>query len=257
MIPRMTIPITELRKFYDMFKVFKLETQIQVAHDFSRTKTNQQKFVDVVNRSVKQFATYDNQVEHFYPPDPKRKSLFPTSLKGAFMNGEDAITTIRDVNWASMARPKLTYLDREIAPRRTTRSEFDAGESARNSGAGGVDLVAWDIEQDIPFIGEIKTITDSNAFYALVQVLTYYSELSTPSQIERCNTHNLFKRELDADQKFALGIIFCDFNEREPLHRADLLFAKKIATHVVSQIEQIQSISFLNMEKPFTAFEEL
>jgi len=76
------------------------------------------------------------------------------------------------------------YVTRELSPL-TTRGGFrEGGLPASSSGSGGADLILLTPENHFA-ITEVKVRNDSNAFYALIQALTYAVEFSTPSQIGR------------------------------------------------------------------------
>jgi hypothetical protein len=56
---------------------------------------------------------------------------------------------------------------------------------ATKSGKGGMDLLLQSQASGLPVIGEVKVDTDKNAFYALIQAMTYAVELSTLNQLKR------------------------------------------------------------------------
>jgi hypothetical protein len=80
---------------------------------------------------------------------------------------------------------QFAVVDYEISPLRTPGGrKFEDGTAARRSGAGGVDLLCA-TPDGLPVIGEIKAPTDTSLFVALVQSLTYASELLTLQQVAR------------------------------------------------------------------------
>lgn len=248
--PRIIIPTTEIRRFYSLLDLFNARTTIGISKDINRSKNKKKKFVKIVNNSYEHFTSYKNLEENFIPDRVNRKPLPNGNNNGRYKSTGEVIKALKDAN----GKIGIDFIEREIDPRRATCSIYDFGGPASHSGTGGIDFIAW--KNNKPFIGEVKTRTDKNAFYAFVQVLTYWSELSTPNQIERCNNFKLFGKDLD-NQEFSLGIIFADYNHNSKIKNQILTQTKELAKYVIENIKQIYSIDFLNMTKPFTKFEIL
>ena len=117
--------------------------------------------------------------------------------------------------------------------------------------------MGWENTLNSPVIGEIKTKGDENAFFALIQLLNYFTELSTSNQIKRCNKHNLFKTKLTPKQKFVLVVLFADFNHNSQRQKDILQETKLLAKYILPKLKQIKAIEFLNMTKPFKKFDSL
>lgn len=145
--------------------------------------------MEIVDRSAKHFESYTNIDEEFLPADNKRGELPIQVNPKEDKKTNDIVKLIESLNCDSSHSINIRYIEREIDPRRSTYAKYDFGENASGSGTGGIDFIAWDETYNKPFIGEIKTPRDKESFYALIQVLMYFVELSTPSQIERCNKH--------------------------------------------------------------------
>ncbi len=92
----------------------------------------------------------------------------------------------RDAKESYRVEPfSFTYVDYEVGPLRTTRSICEDGRSGDVGGAGGIDVLLSDADDQTPVVGEIKADTDVNCFFALIQSLMCAVELSTPAQQER------------------------------------------------------------------------
>lgn len=114
-----------------------------------------------------------------------------------------------EVRWPSGGGPadyQFTYLNRQLPPLRRE----GAGEPT--SGAGGIDYTARSGPR--PVLGEVKRESDQNPFYALVQLLTYLSEMATEKQVARATQHEEFGLSLAFPQPFDLHILLADFNDR-------------------------------------------
>ena len=98
----------------------------------------------------------------------------------------------------------FTYREREVPHLRAANIQMQPAK-------GWIDYVA--LAENRPILGEIKWRTDKNPFYALIQLLTYLSEISTPNQIARANEHNLFGVQLHATSPFDLHIFLANIND--------------------------------------------
>ena len=254
-MPNVIVPTTKLRHYYEFLKLMNQSSTGDMAQSICKSINNKKILIDSIKESMKHFSKYCN-TENFINTKPKRKSLQPNNNnRGMYANDKEVLYDLIYRQSRLIASEEM----REIDPRRATLSKYESGLSAKGTGVGGIDFLAWDQELNLPFIGEVKTSTDKDAFYALIQVLMYFSELSTQNQIERANIYNLFgeNKKMKRNQKFSLGIIFSDYSSRNDANTDILDNAKIIAKYVTKEIRQIHSIVFYNMKKPFKNLEVL
>jgi len=91
-------------------------------------------------------------------------------------------------------------VERELNPRRTQRAVFSDNRPATKSGAGGIDVLLKSYLTGFPVVGEVKVDTDKNAYFGLIQAMTYAVELSTPNQLARLKKHfGVDFSDLDSD----------------------------------------------------------
>ena len=98
-------------------------------------------------------------------------------LLGLIANGATTVPTRPDL--------EFDFVDYEVSPVRTTRSEFENGQAATKTGKGGIDVLLANRVDRLPAVGELKANTDRNPFLGFIQSLTYAVELSTPAQRAR------------------------------------------------------------------------
>lgn len=139
---------------------------------------------------------------------------------------------------------------REVSPLRTTNAIFHNGKPAKSSGTGGLDFIGWNTSKDMPVLGEIKVLEDQNAFYAIIQLLTYLSEISTPNQIVRINNYKLFgtANSISSDTKFYLYIISCRYLNPNMKYEQLLPNAKNLAKKISMHINRIEEIVFFHLD---------
>lgn len=179
------IPITALRHLYELLRDFpKEEFQLAVAKEFCRRP---EQLANLVDDSRKHFALYDNRDEGFHDRQIQGLLTEPMLSSGHLANTlvQELVRSMAKVTSATQYEFQL--VDYGISPLRTTRSEFESGESGRSSGAGGMDLLLSNKKDRTPIVGEIKADTDVNPFFGLIQSLMYAVELSTPPQRARLN----------------------------------------------------------------------
>lgn len=161
-------------------------------------------------------STYDLRGEPFYPPGSRGVS---TQTSGTIMV-IDKIKKREPLTVRSEAPYSFTFVDREISPARTPDGTYSHGGKATSTGRGGIDYVARTLgATPIPILGEIKVEGDKDPFYALIQLLTYVSELCSDAQAARARSH-LFRDAVDCSTSWDLHILLADFNDRsarEPL----------------------------------------
>jgi hypothetical protein len=143
---------------------------------------------EMVLSSYRHFAHYDNHLESFHSRIAQGAL---TDLRDA--NRQLANVFVQQVVANSVtvsAGPRLnfSFVDFEISPVRTTRSEFETGDPGRR-GRGGLDLLLANRDDQLPIVGEVKADTDRNPFLGLIQSLTYAVELSTVPQRDRLARH--------------------------------------------------------------------
>jgi hypothetical protein len=123
--------------------------------------------------SLETMGEYEKINEPFLGPTAQsiRKPLGRTSIGTnrvvySLMQEDD----VRVIGEAGQVEYRFRYVEREISPLRAP------GVGRPDSGRGGIDYVALRLsgEREQPCIGEIKVGTDKNAFYAFIQLLTYW-----------------------------------------------------------------------------------
>ena len=139
------------------------------------------------------------------------------------------------------------YLDHELAPLRSPNSLYETGESARKSGAGGIDIFCYNDESKLPVVIEYKSEKDHSLFYALIQSLTYASELLTSNQFKRINKHYYPPQVSSPSEKIEIMILF-DKDKKIK----DLEFVKEICRTMIDQgkfRKYIPRIFFVEIQK--------
>lgn len=244
-----TISITKLRKFYESLPKLSspTEEQLSILEDYNRGN-NYTKLIDLYKESKKDFSGYKNIDEPFLPLN--------LSHRRKFLNKVGVISKTRHVTLVFEERKNkidvddanynFEYIQREVPTSRTPKTKSEAG--IKESGAGGIDFIGFNRNNHLPILGEIKVKGDQNSFYALIQLLRYLSELSTPNQIKRINRHKLFGDIPDiTDEKcFYLYILLINTNltgkKKEILSKTQTL-----AAHLEKNIQEIKEIVFLQM----------
>lgn len=205
------IPITKLRNFYESLAKLGLATatQLSIIEDINR-KEKYMRLISLYTESKKHFAEYENIDEPFLPDDLRHRKPLPENVK-TISSTQGVISVFQERN------PKIDvddsgynfeYTQREVPTYRTTNAKYKIGIKNR-SGTGGIDFIGLNIDKNLPILGEIKVGGDQNPFYALIQSLTYLSELSTTNQIKRINKYKLFGNipDLTDETSFYLYIL--------------------------------------------------
>ncbi|MBN1971052.1 MAG: hypothetical protein JW870_16920 [Candidatus Delongbacteria bacterium] len=245
-----TIPITKLRNFYKSLSELRLsfETQLNIAKDFNR-KENFGQLISMYKESKEHFALkYENVNEPFCSKslrkfNPSNKDVISKTqdVVSVFQTNNCKVKVINDSNY------DFNYIEREVSTFRTTNSVFETGLSGKSSGTGGIDFIGINTKDSLPILGEIKVAGDQNAFYALIQLLTYLSEMSTPNQITRIIKSNLFSVNIKPATSFYLYLVFTHFSGRK---REILNEVIKLARNLANaDLQEIQEIVFLNIDK--------
>jgi hypothetical protein len=173
------IPITALRHFYHRLRDFPSEKFHRAAlHEVLRRHDRLQK---LTQDSYDHFSLYDNVAETFRPD--------PGSLTLARRRNSDQANRLLSLiamdRCSFVGVTQLQFVDADISPVRTTRSEYENGRPATSSPLGGLDVLMANADDRLPVVGEIKADTDRNPFLGFIQSLTYAVELSTPAQRRR------------------------------------------------------------------------
>ena len=188
--PLNPVPITRLRRFYETLRLFPTKAVHGPILGYLAKDDDSADILDALFAdSLRHLNNYRNVDEPFRPkglrtwwPDYiDRYEQFARCLV-AQLKPRTGANTIRASGDAPM---EFGVVDYEISPLRTPGGrKFEDGTAARKSGAGGVDLLCA-THDGLPVIGEIKAPTDTSLFVALVQSLTYASELLTLQQAAR------------------------------------------------------------------------
>jgi hypothetical protein len=186
---RSPVPVTRLRQFYRLLRAFPGR---EVAEELLKASVDQRgrQLTETFVASYAHLLHYNNEAEDFGDREDQRQgepthSGFAANLVRQLMHVEP--DTGKRKPWIPKQTSELAceYVTREINPLRTRGAMFDDHRSARSSGGGGIDVLLRSIDGQFPIVGELKAKTDTNLFVALVQALTYASELATPSQRRR------------------------------------------------------------------------
>lgn len=244
------VPSTKLRALYESLTSLHLSTETQkyIMGDLLR-KGNHKGLLDLFNESYEHIVPYDNINEPIFNLNAKRK---PIQSNTVISSTNDIIFHFLSNNNKVCVTPSqydFDYIEREVSPLRTTNAIYSNNSSARRSGTGGLDFIGWNTTKNLPVLGEIKVKEDQNPFYALIQLLTYLSEISTPNQIDRINKYMHFgiANRLSANTKFYLYIISC--RQINPNKYDQLLpGVKDLVKNIGTQIKQIEEILFFHLD---------
>jgi hypothetical protein len=193
--PRITVPITYLRQFYETMKLLETATWVNLAAFYSK----EPKWLERLWRhSRNAFETYKNGDDwgrgttEDLPTAPKSVSAIKTT-------DEFTAFITKHGNRLGEITTSYTFVERELNPRRTRLGEFSDKRPATKSGTGGIDVLFRSHATGFPVVGEIKVRRDKNAFFGLIQAMTYAVELSTPNQLARLKKHFAAFGKLDVD----------------------------------------------------------
>ena len=250
------VPATELRHYYKFMSQLKASTETQ------RNILNDQLRGNNFNNIVKLYHSSYDHIKEIYnnPNEPifditrhSRKTSSGVLPAKSIKSDEDVISVFLNSKQSIVLTNPIynfEYIEREISPLRTTNAIHENGKSANKSGTGGIDFIGWNLNNNIPILGEIKVNNDQNPFYALIQLLTYLSEISTPNQIDRLNNFPLFTNILPANSLFYLYIFSCRTKNQLGKYDKILPGTKTLAGKLVGVggIKQIKEIVFLHMD---------
>lgn len=247
------IPITKLRHFYKSLGELSLstKTQLSIVKDINR-KLNYKNLISWYTDSRNIFAKKYINDENFFPPNYEaQRTPLPNNVTN-ISSDEDVISIlyhneICKIDGTSNLKYDFRYIEREVSPYRTTNAEDEDGKRGK-SGSGGIDFIGLNDNDGLPILCEIKVKTDENPFYALIQLLTYLSELSTPNQIKRINKYDLFKNKSDFNSKTSFYLYILLVFEKYSDIRNDLLNeTQELAVHLEQNIQEIEKFVFLKM----------
>jgi hypothetical protein len=204
---------TQLRNLYELLKHFSTSTHQSMCEDCLRKLKASGPGLTLAewfNDALAENASFSNEGQPFLNAQSRenRKPIGPDS-KG----GERIVYLLssKEVEVAGLPYPyRFCCTNRELPPLR------QEGAGDPTSGAGGIDYTARTTTNPVrPVLGEIKVGNDENPFYALIQLLTYLSEMASANQIARAVNHKeLGDLPLEFPQPFDLHILLADFNDR-------------------------------------------
>lgn len=213
--------------------------------------------------SKEHFSKYGNIDEPFLPPSINGRTPLPVNVK-TVSNTQDVISVLQEKQKSNKkiqahdSGYDFIYLEREVPTCRTTDAMTERGIKGK-SGSGGIDFIGFNYNDKLPVLGEIKVKSDQNTFYALIQLLTYLSELSTRNQIDRINRHKLFGKDITEQSSFYLYILSVN-PIMGGIKREILSETQDLATRLEKDIKEIKKIVFLKMDsetKDITIITEL
>ena len=134
----------------------------------------------------KTFSEYRNQAGWGLG---ERKELPQAPQRLSDVSTTDEFTAFLKQHGLRDEKTVYTFVERELNPWSTRLGMFSNKLPATKSGRGGMDLLLQSEASGFPVVGEVKVKKDKNAFFALIQAMTYAVELSTPNQLNRLKTH--------------------------------------------------------------------
>jgi hypothetical protein len=248
-----TIPVTKLRNFYDSLSKLGLtaQTQLCILKDINNAD-KYKRLIYLYEESKEHFKKYENIDEPFLPHSISHRKPLPVNVE-TVSNTQDVISVLQEKqkrnNKIQVDFPAydFIYLEREVPTCRATHAMTDEGVKGK-SGSGGIDFIGFNCNDRLPVLGEIKVRSDQNTFYALIQLLTYLSELSTHKQIDRINRHNLFRDipNLTEEGSFYLYLVSVNTN-LGGIKNEILSNTQRLAIRLEKDITEIEKIVFIKM----------
>jgi hypothetical protein len=179
---RRVVPVTSLRKLYQWLQKEPVGLHAAIAEGILGRPEELHR---LLARALKKLTDYTNQEPLLDRPRPTLPPFQGNELSGT----NDLVAALQakagHVIVEDQESLNFSYVEREVSPLRTTSGVYEDGWPASNSGSGGIDVLLLSQDGVVPIVGEIKVATDKNPFFALVQALTYASELATLSQFQR------------------------------------------------------------------------
>ena len=210
------IPTTRLRKFYEFLRsICWKHFHLAIGHGIAQYPKQLALLCQVSN---KEFSVYRNSE----PLLPRKRNKLPPMTRAGIAGTNDFVSILQNspepYSVHGMPALNFRYIEREVSPRRTTNANFATGESGKSSGTGGMDILLYSEDGNLPIIGEVKVGNDTNPFLALIQALTYAVELSTQNQLQRLRkwVKSVYNIELSGlDDRVDIYIISVEQNEDE------------------------------------------
>lgn len=215
------VPITPLRKFYDFLKCVETESLEVLAAFYAN---NPAPLIRLWNKSHDTFKSYDNKNQDWGEALRMGLPNSPGQL-GKVTDTDEFTAFLKDNPISLNNNVKYAFVQRELNPWRTKQGFFSNDAPATKSGRGGMDLLLKSEGTGNPVVGEVKVNSDKNAFYALVQAMTYAVELSTENQLARLKKHKSEFRNL-APHNAKVEILILQINRDKDASRknvADLI----------------------------------
>lgn len=184
------VPVTRLRRYYSSMKVFDKALFHNLAEFYRDTPAALE---ELWNDSRKQFTTYSNNEGW---DGGKREKLPDPPQRLVDISSTYEFTSF--IKHRGLADTGFVVVNYEINPWRTRHAMFSTKQPATKTGRGGIDLLMRSLK-GMPVVAEIKVKDDKNAFFGLLQAMTYAVELSTPNQFERLRTHIPLFKDLAVD----------------------------------------------------------
>lgn len=227
------IPQTRLRRFYQTLRIFGgigITTEIL---NHLNENSRSERISKIIDESVRHFQRYQNIDQPFHGRNINNQTIdqyvdkpnkFAKCMQARMKRAKNnQLVTMSD-------NTELVFVDYEISPYRTTGNVPMEDNQRGVSGAGGLDLLLVDKNENIPVIGEIKAATDRDLFLALIQALMYAVELSSSNQIERLrNTYNEAFNDLAKNTKVDIYLLFQEEPDKEvKLYDESLALAQQL-----------------------------
>lgn len=189
------IPITALRRLYDLLRVTSSDFHLATAKELNRKPSALLKMIETSHRH---FSSYENVNADFHG---RGSSGTPTPECLASTKETHRLVAALWSDPLNVSVPdefSFDYVDYEVCPNRTADcATFEDGRKARRGSP--VDLLLRCRRTRLPIICEMKMATrrkrDQNTFFALIQGLMYAVELLTENQRRRLQ--DVYKEKLN------------------------------------------------------------
>jgi len=213
--------------------LFSTRPQIAICDELIRKNCLGNLFIDAIRENEKFNNIQEPFLGEHFRIDPSEKSIGTNKVINFLRTNKNILQLSADSEYL------FEYAQREISPFRMTSS------NRRTSGSGGMDYLGR--ANGVPVIGEIKYKTDQNPFYALVQLLTYLSEMATENQWNRIKIFDLFGIEKYPENiQFDLHIFLSNFNHKgekgKLLEKTNILASQTVKTIRGKNINVINKI---------------
>ncbi len=175
-----TLPITQLRDYYDALQALKEQEQTALAEAHAE---DPRLLAYRFRRGIEAFEGESLIKEPFYPKGRKKLPSPPTPVD-EISTTNHFVSQLCDrsahaVNDADALA--FRYVDREISPLRTT--------TQRKIPRRSLDLLLENCNDKTPIFAEFKMRDDKLSYFALVQILMLAVEFLWPAQRERLKAH--------------------------------------------------------------------